>query len=177
MQINSNYSMNGVLYETRRKQDNIPQFSTECVVQENENINPYMEEVDFDEKAFDMIGSNAPQDVKDAWMEAAKEVNANGLGIKGNGMLSHISQMMVQRLNKQMKYNRICNSGNETGTVRFRSPKGICSEKYRSSASLYERKRILCCVSGKIRKVIIHKTKKMQRCILSTIIHFCIFLF
>ena len=42
MQINSNYSMNGVLYETRRKQDNIPQFSTECVVQENENINPYM---------------------------------------------------------------------------------------------------------------------------------------
>ena len=46
-----------------------------------------MEEVDFDEKAFDMIGSNAPQDVKDAWMEAAKEVNANGLGIKENGML------------------------------------------------------------------------------------------
>lgn len=36
-----------------------------------------------DEKAFAMIGPNAPQDVKDAWMEAAKEVNANGLGIKG----------------------------------------------------------------------------------------------
>lgn len=36
-------------------------------------------------------------------MEAAKEVNANGMGIKKNGMLSHISQMMVQRLNKQMK--------------------------------------------------------------------------
>ena len=104
MQINSNYSMNGVLYETRRKQDNIPQFSTECVVQENENINPYMEEVDFDEKAFDMIGPNAPQDVKDAWMEAAKDINANGMGIKKNGMLSHISQMMVQRLNKQLKF-------------------------------------------------------------------------
>lgn len=55
MQINSNYSMNGVLYETRRKQDNIPQFSTECVTQENENINPYMAEADFDEKAFGMI--------------------------------------------------------------------------------------------------------------------------
>ena len=103
MQINSNYSMNGMPYETRRKQDNIPQFSTECVVQENENINPYMEEVDFDEKAFDMIGPNAPRDVKDAWMEAAKEVNANGMGIKKNGMLSYISQMMVQRLNKQLK--------------------------------------------------------------------------
>lgn len=42
MQINSNYSMNGVPCETRRKQDNIPQFSTECVAQENENINPYI---------------------------------------------------------------------------------------------------------------------------------------
>ena len=28
-----------------------------------------------------MIGPNAPQEVKDAWMEAAKEVNANGMGI------------------------------------------------------------------------------------------------
>ena len=39
-----------------------------------------MAEADFDEKAFDMIGPNAPQDVKDAWMEAAKNVNANGMG-------------------------------------------------------------------------------------------------
>ncbi len=56
-----------------------------------------------DEKAFEMVGPNAPQEVKDAWMEAAKEVNANGMGIRGNGMMSHISQMMVQRLNKQLK--------------------------------------------------------------------------
>ncbi len=103
MQINSNYSMNGVSYETRHMQDNIPQFSTECSVQKNENINSYKAEVDFDEKAFDMIGTNTPRDVKDAWMEAAKDVNANGMGIKKNGMLSHISQMMVQRLNKQLK--------------------------------------------------------------------------
>ena len=58
---------------------------------------------DYDEKAFEMVGPHAPQDVKDAWMEAAKEVNANGLGIRGNGMMSHISQMMVQRLNKILK--------------------------------------------------------------------------
>ena len=58
---------------------------------------------DQDEKAFEMVGSNAPQEVKDAWMDAAKEVNANGMGIRGNGMMSHISQMMVQRLNKQLK--------------------------------------------------------------------------
>ena len=58
---------------------------------------------DYDEKAFDMVGPNAPQDVKDAWVEAAKEVSANGLGIRGNGMMSHISQMMIQRLNKILK--------------------------------------------------------------------------
>lgn len=103
MQISSNYSMNGVSYENRRRQNDIPLFNTERAKQENESINPYMADVDFDEKAFDMIGPNAPQEVKDAWMEAAKEVNANGMGIKKNGMLSHISQMMVQRLNKQMK--------------------------------------------------------------------------
>ena len=48
-------------------------------------------------------GSTIYQKVKDAWMDAAKEVNANGMGIRGNGMMSHISQMMVQRLNKQLK--------------------------------------------------------------------------
>ena len=37
------------------------------------------------------------------FMDAAKEVNANGMGIRGNGMMSHISQMMVHRLNKQLK--------------------------------------------------------------------------
>ena len=58
---------------------------------------------DYDEKAFEMVGRGAPQEVKDAWMDAAKEVNANGMGIRGNGMMSHISQMMVQRLNEQLK--------------------------------------------------------------------------
>ena len=103
MQISSNYSMNGVPYENRRRQKDILEFSTERAKQENKNINPYMEDTDFNEKAFDMIGPNTPRDVKDAWMEAAKDVNANGMGIKKNGMLSHISQMMVQRLNKQLK--------------------------------------------------------------------------
>ena len=58
---------------------------------------------DYDEQAFEMVGPHAPQEVKDAWMEAAKEVNANGTGIKKNGMLSHISQMMVQRCNKMLR--------------------------------------------------------------------------
>ena len=58
---------------------------------------------DNDEKAFEMVGPNAPQEVKDAWMEAAKEVNANGLGIWGNGMMTHLSQMMLSRLRKMMR--------------------------------------------------------------------------
>ena len=40
MQISSNYSMNGVPYENRRRQNDIPQFSTERAEQENESINP-----------------------------------------------------------------------------------------------------------------------------------------
>lgn len=59
--------------------------------------------IDFAEKAFTTVGPNAPESVKKAWMEAAKEVGANGLGIKSNGMLGHISQMMVQRLTNQMQ--------------------------------------------------------------------------
>ena len=43
---------------------------------------------DQDEKAFEMAGPNAPKEVKDVWMDAAKEVNANGLGIRGGGMMS-----------------------------------------------------------------------------------------
>lgn len=66
--------------------------TAEQVVQENI--------IDYDEKAFAMVGPNAPQNVKDVWMEAAKEVHANGLGIRENGMMTHISQMMVQRLDK-----------------------------------------------------------------------------
>lgn len=59
--------------------------------------------VDHDEQAFEMVGPHAPQKVKDAWMEAAKEVYANGAGIRKNGMMSHISQMMVQRCNKMLR--------------------------------------------------------------------------
>ena len=58
---------------------------------------------DYDEKAFESVGANAPEEVKQAWMEAAKEVHANGLGIRENGMMTHISQMMVQRLNKMFQ--------------------------------------------------------------------------
>ena len=68
---------------------------------------PQDKKADYDERAFDMVGPNAPQSVKDAWMKAAQEVNANGLGIRENGMMTHISQMMVQRLGKVLKLSLI----------------------------------------------------------------------
>lgn len=58
--------------------------------------------IDYEERAFASVGAHAPEEVKRAWMDAAKESGVNGLGMSGNGMLTHISQMMAQRLTKQM---------------------------------------------------------------------------
>lgn len=56
----------------------------------------------YAEKAFASVGPRAPQEVKQAWMDAAKETGANGLGIGADGMMRHISQMMVQRLKRNL---------------------------------------------------------------------------
>lgn len=66
----------------------------------------------YDEKAFASVGANAPEEVKQAWMEAAKETGANGLGMSGNGKLTHLSQMMAE----QMK-NRINGAGGTNGLL------------------------------------------------------------
>jgi hypothetical protein len=58
--------------------------------------------VDYDEKAFDYVAPNAPEKVKEAWMEAAKEMGTNGMGMAQNGMLTHISAMMVNRAENWM---------------------------------------------------------------------------
>lgn len=49
---------------------------------------------DYYEEAFKLVGSNAPQSVKDAWMETVKEVGINGLGMTSNGS-THITQMHI----------------------------------------------------------------------------------
>ncbi len=78
-------------------------FLTMSILKDKSNSASYHEKADYNEKAFEMVGPNAPQNVKDAWIKAAKEVNANGMGIGENGMMSHISQMMVQRVTKMLK--------------------------------------------------------------------------
>ncbi len=86
-----------------RKAENSAEFGTAGFMDIAAEKAAQDEAANQDEKAFEMVGRGAPQGVKDAWMDAAKEVNANGMGIRGNGMMSHISQMMVQRLNRQLK--------------------------------------------------------------------------
>ncbi len=47
------------------------------------------------ERRFDTFGPNAPEEVKQAWMEAAEET-----GVNAGGKLSHITQLDVQRVVK-----------------------------------------------------------------------------
>ncbi len=88
-----------IRYEVRKAERVVPQKQFSDVVSEK----VIAKKDDVDEKAFEQVAPNAPEEVKNAWIEAARETGTNGLGIKGNGMLSHISQMMVQRLNKMIK--------------------------------------------------------------------------
>ena len=56
-----------------------------------------MSETDFEERVLQSAGPNAPQSVKDAWMETVKEVGVNGLGETKNGR-THITQMHIQQV-------------------------------------------------------------------------------
>ncbi len=86
-------------YEMRKAEKAVAQKQFSQVISEK----AIAKKDDVDEKVFEQIAPNAPEKVKNAWFEAVKETGANGLGIQGNGMLSHISQMMVQRLNVMLK--------------------------------------------------------------------------
>ena len=79
-------------YETRKAESVVPQKPFSDVVSEK----AIEKKDDINEKAFEYIAPNAPESVKQAWIEAAKEMGANGFGLLPNGMLSHISQLMVQ---------------------------------------------------------------------------------
>lgn len=57
----------------------------------------------FHEAAFEHVGPNAPESVKKAWLEAAEKVGVNGLGVKENGMLSHITELDIQRFTQWSK--------------------------------------------------------------------------
>jgi len=85
-----------------------------------------------DEKAFEMVGRGAPQGVKDAWMDAAKEVNANGMGIRGNGMMSHTGLESHCGSCSCIGYGEKGNSKGKAGTD-FNSDQGIHTKIWQSS--------------------------------------------
>ena len=92
-------SINGIsagYYPTAYTNTNTPKSTetasfADTIVEKAETANVR----DYDEVAFENVGLNAPQSVKDAWMEAAKETGANGLGITGNGII--VTEMFVQQ--------------------------------------------------------------------------------
>ena len=93
----ASYSTTG--YEMSRTERNVSEKQFMDALAEKESI----DKNDHAEKAFRSVAPNAPEKVKTAWMEAAAEVGIDGMGRKKNGMMGHISQMMVQRLNKQLR--------------------------------------------------------------------------
>ena len=61
------------------------------------------DKIDYDERAFEYLAPNAPEEVKKAWMEAAKETGANGMGMGKDGKLTHITAMMSIQLTNRLK--------------------------------------------------------------------------
>lgn len=55
------------------------------------------------EQSFDEMAPHAPKTVKKAWIDAAGAAGVDGMGVSGNGKLSHITQMMVRRCTRQLR--------------------------------------------------------------------------
>lgn len=47
-----------------------------------------------------IIGKNAPEEVRKAWVEAAEETGTNGMSVTIDGRHFHIPQMLVEYLNR-----------------------------------------------------------------------------
>lgn len=62
----------------------------------------------YREQVFDQIAPNAPQRVKQAWLDAADVAGIDGMGVSDSGKLSHISQLMVRSIEKGYRGNGVC---------------------------------------------------------------------
>ncbi len=96
MQVNSNYRQNIISYENKQKSNGISTFA-QYVTEKNEERLRDEAATDFEERVLQSAGPNAPQSVKDAWMETVKEVGVNGLGETKNGR-THITDMHIQQI-------------------------------------------------------------------------------
>lgn len=48
--------------------------------------------------AFDTIGAHAPDEVRQAWLEASEETGSNGFSITSDGKHFHIPKLLVQHI-------------------------------------------------------------------------------
>ena len=96
MQVNSNYQQNIISYENKQKSNGTPTFA-QYVAEKNEERLRDEASTDFEERVLQNAGPNAPQSVKDAWIETVKEVGVNGLGETKNGR-THITDMHMQQI-------------------------------------------------------------------------------
>lgn len=80
----------------------VMQDYAENKVEESEVTETQIQELlkDNNERRFESYGPNAPEEVKQAWMNAAEETGLNGLGMNAGGQMSHITQLDVQRVIK-----------------------------------------------------------------------------
>lgn len=83
------------IYKYNKKIDNNNKFKEQLNAVSSSQTN-FSNEKSVYEKAFENIGATAPESVKQAWIEAAEEIDADGTGTLKNGMMSHISQLTVQ---------------------------------------------------------------------------------
>ncbi len=81
-------------YSTKSEEKKVPENQFLDAVSKKAVKNP----IDYEERLLENIAPNAPEEVKTAWKEASKKVGVNGMGMKKNGMLSHISQMLIQQV-------------------------------------------------------------------------------
>lgn len=58
---------------------------------------------EYRELAFGQIGINAPDSVKQAWLDAADAAGMDGMGISDLGRLDHIPQFLIQRWIRGMR--------------------------------------------------------------------------
>ena len=99
-------SINGIsagYYSTAYANTNIPKSTETTSFADTIAEKAETDKIDYDERAFEYLAPNAPEEVKKAWMEAAKETGANGLGMGKDGKSTHITAIMSIRLTNQLK--------------------------------------------------------------------------